>query len=79
MTSQLPALDGKQILIGISGGIACYKTAELVSKLVQYKASVHVIMTEAAKRFVAPLTFESLSAQPVFDSCLLYTSPSPRD
>jgi|TARA_B110000116_G_C16793489_1_gene565227 phosphopantothenoylcysteine decarboxylase/phosphopantothenate--cysteine ligase len=68
MTSLLPALDGKQILIGISGGIACYKTAELVSKLVQYNASVHVIMTEAAKRFVAPLTFESLSAQPVFDS-----------
>ena len=61
-------LLGSQIIIGISGGIACYKTAFLVSTLVQMGAVVDVVMTESASRFITPLTFESLTGRPVFDS-----------
>lgn len=61
-------LEGKTILIGLSGGIACYKIANLVSRLVQSKCEVHVIMTNAATRFIAPLTFASLTGNAVFDS-----------
>ncbi|MBL6997232.1 MAG: hypothetical protein ISR75_02190 [Phycisphaerales bacterium] len=68
MTTEKSILQGKHILIGVSGGIACYKTAELVSKLVQLGVIVDVVMTEAATRFVTPLTFESLSGRGVFDS-----------
>lgn len=66
MTTAPPSpLAGNKILIGISGGIACYKVATMVSRLVQAGADVRVIMTEAATRFVAPLTFQSLSGHPV--------------
>ncbi|QUH31331.1 bifunctional phosphopantothenoylcysteine decarboxylase/phosphopantothenate--cysteine ligase CoaBC [Vallitalea guaymasensis] len=58
-------LKGKTIVIGVSGGIAVYKVCDLVSKLKKLNADVHVIMTESATEFVAPLTFESLSLQPV--------------
>lgn len=58
-------LTGKKILIGLSGGIACYKVATVVSRLVQQGAQVRVIMTEAATHFVAPLTFQSLSGNAV--------------
>ncbi len=51
----------KTVLVGISGGIAAYKTAYLVSRLVKTGADVHVIMTENATKFIAPLTFETLS------------------
>ena len=51
--------------MAVTGGIACFKSATLVSRLVQSNASVRVIMTEAATRFVTPLTFESLSGQAV--------------
>ncbi len=54
--------------IGISGGIAAYKIAGLVSALVQNGNTVDVLMTEAATRFVTPLTFSSLTARPVFDN-----------
>lgn len=54
-------LDGKTVIVGVSGGIAAYKTCELVSRLVQNGAAVHVIMTRNATEFVAPLSFESLS------------------
>jgi len=54
-------LEGKRILLGICGGIAAYKAADLCSKLVQAGAHVEVIMTEAATHFVAPLTFAALS------------------
>lgn len=60
--------DGKRIIIGLSGGIACYKIADLVSTLVQSNSVVDVVMTEAATRFIAPLTFESLTGKQVFDS-----------
>ena len=61
-------LSGRRIAVALSGGIAGYKTATLVSRLVQGGADVRVLMTEAATRFVAPLTFQSLSGQTVLTS-----------
>src|SRR5690606_27853707 len=58
-------LDGRKVLMGVSGGISAYKTAALVSRLVQAGAEVRVVMTEAACRFVTPLAFQALSGQPV--------------
>ena len=60
-------MKGVQIGIGVSGGIAAYKVAGLVSALVQEGATVDVLMTEAATKFITPLTFSSLTARPVFD------------
>ncbi len=54
-------LQGKKILLGVTGGIAAYKSADLASKLIKQHANVDVIMTEHAKEFIAPLTFESLT------------------
>ena len=56
-------LANKKILLGITGGIAAYKAADLCSKLVQAGAAVDVIMTEAATKFVAPLTFSALTGR----------------
>lgn len=61
-------LAGRKILVALSGGIACYKTATLVSRLVQHGATVRVLMTESATHFVTPLTFQSLSGSPVITS-----------
>lgn len=58
-------LKGKNILLGITGGIACYKSAELVRLLVKNDASVNVVMTASATKFVTPLTFQTLSMNPV--------------
>lgn len=58
-------LQGKRILLGICGGIAAYKAAALCSKLVQAGAKVNVIMTESATKFIAPLTLQTLSREPV--------------
>jgi len=58
-------LAGKNIVVGISGGIAAYKACDLVSRLVQRGAQVHVIMTRNATEFVGPLTFQTLSARKV--------------
>jgi phosphopantothenoylcysteine decarboxylase/phosphopantothenate--cysteine ligase len=58
-------LQGKTILLGVSGGIAAYKAVEITSRLVKLGAQVHVLMTEAATRLVAPLTFQALSGHPV--------------
>ncbi len=58
-------MTGREILIGVSGGIAAYKTAELVSRLVRAGAGVTVVMTRAATRLVGPKTFEALSGRPV--------------
>jgi len=57
-----------KVLIGITGGIAAYKTADIVSQLVKTNVDVRVIMTEAATRFVAPLTFAALTRQKVLTS-----------
>ncbi len=65
-------LKGKKVVLGISGSIASYKACEIVSRLMKQGAEVHVIMTEAAARFVTPLTLQSLSlnrvAVDMFDS-----------
>ena len=58
-------LNGKSVLLGISGGIAAYKAAELVRLLVKDGASVHVVMTANAQQFIAPLTFQALTGNPV--------------
>jgi phosphopantothenoylcysteine decarboxylase / phosphopantothenate---cysteine ligase len=58
-------LGGTRILLGVSGGIAAYKAADLVRRLRERGAVVQVVMTEGAKRFVTPLTFQALSGRPV--------------
>lgn len=59
-------LENKKIVLGVSGGIAAYKAAELVRLLVKEGASVYVVMTANAKEFVTPLTFQTLSGNPVY-------------
>lgn len=54
-------LTGKTVVLGVTGGIACYKSCEIVSRLKKLGADVHVIMTESATNLVSPLTFETLS------------------
>ena len=61
-------LSNKHILLGLSGGIACYKAAELCRALVKEGATVQVVMTEAAAQFVTPVTMQALSNQPVYVS-----------
>lgn len=58
-------LTGKKVLVGVTGGIAAYKAVEIVSRLRKLGAEVHVVMTEAATRLVAPLTFQAMSGNPV--------------
>lgn len=60
------AVRGKRIIVGVTGGIAAYKTATVVSRLAQAGAEVTVAMTEGATKFVTPLTFQALSARPVY-------------
>ena len=60
------ALSHKHIIIGITGGIAAYKTADLTRRLIEAGADVRIIMTSAATEFVTPLTFQALSGHPVF-------------
>ncbi len=64
----MSVLKGKKILLGISGGIAAYKTASLVRLFIKAGAHVQVIMTPASKDFVTPLTLSTLSKNPVFSS-----------
>jgi phosphopantothenoylcysteine decarboxylase/phosphopantothenate--cysteine ligase len=59
-------LAGKRIVLGVTGGIAAYKAAELLRLLLKEGAAVQVVMTEAATHFVTPVTFQALSGQPVF-------------
>ena len=61
-------LSNKHIVLGLSGGIACYKAAELCRALVKEGATVQVVMTEAAAQFVTPVTMQALSNQPVYVS-----------
>ena len=58
-------LDGRELIVAVCGGISAYKMADVVSKLVQAGAGVTVCMTEAAGKFITPLTFESLSGRKV--------------
>ena len=61
-------LDGKSVVLGVSGSIASYKAVDLASKLVQMDASVDVVMTPAAREFVTPLTFAAITHRPVVTS-----------
>jgi phosphopantothenoylcysteine decarboxylase/phosphopantothenate--cysteine ligase len=61
----MDAIAGREILVGVTGGIAAYKTADLVSKLMQAGAAVSVVMTRAAEQFVGPTTFRALTGRPV--------------
>ena len=61
-------LQGKHIVLGLSGGIACYKAAELCRAMVKEGATVQVVMTEAATQFITSVTMQALSGRPVFDS-----------
>ncbi len=59
-------LENREILLGVSGGIAAYKSADLASKLVQAGAKVTVVMTQSAEQFIGPITFEALTNRPVY-------------
>lgn len=59
-------LHGKHIVLGLSGGVACYKAAELARELQRAGASVQVVMTQAACRFITPVTMQALSKHPVY-------------
>ena len=61
-------LAGKHIVLGLTGGVACYKSAELCRLLVKEGATVQVVMTEAAERFITPVTMQALSGRPVYGS-----------
>ena len=58
--------EGKRVVLGVTGGIAAYKAAELTRALVKKGVSVKVVMTGHAKEFISPLTFQVLSGNPVF-------------
>ncbi|OKP82697.1 bifunctional phosphopantothenoylcysteine decarboxylase/phosphopantothenate--cysteine ligase CoaBC [Paenibacillus sp. P32E] len=73
---QLKSLQGKTIILGITGGIAAYKGAALTSKLTQKGATVHVIMTASAKQFITELTLQSLSKQRVYSDTFQERDPS---
>ncbi len=62
-----PILNGKRIILGVSGGIAAYKAVTLASRLTQANAIVDVIMTPSAAKFVTPLTFQAITQRPVAD------------
>ena len=61
-------LTGKHIVLGLSGGIACYKSAELCRALIKAGATVQVVMTDAAAQFITPVTMQALSGRPVYTS-----------
>ena len=70
METRYNSLQGKHILLGITGGIAAYKSAELTRRLKDQGAQVRVVMTTAATGFVTPLTFQALSGHPVHTELL---------
>ncbi len=61
-------LQSRHIVLGMSGGVACYKAAELTRELVKAGATVQVVMTEAAQQFITPVTMQALSGRPVVTS-----------
>jgi phosphopantothenoylcysteine decarboxylase/phosphopantothenate--cysteine ligase len=71
----MSVLSGKKIILGISGGIAAYKTAALVRLFIKAGAHVQVIMTPASKDFVTPLTLSTLSKNPVYSSFFKEETP----
>ena len=75
----MSVLSGKKIVLGISGGIAAYKTATLVRLFIKAGAQVQVIMTPASKDFVTPLTLSTLSKNPVYSSFFKEEDNNPND
>ena len=67
-TGTLLDLAGRHIVLGLSGGIACYKSAELVRELTKAGATVQVVMTEAAEHFITAVTMQALSGRAVVTS-----------
>ena len=65
MCCELPDVRGRHVVLGVTGGIAVYKSCEIVSRLRKLGVETHVIMTKNAAQFVQPLTFETLSNHPV--------------
>ncbi|RYM07226.1 bifunctional phosphopantothenoylcysteine decarboxylase/phosphopantothenate--cysteine ligase CoaBC [Sporolactobacillus sp. THM7-7] len=65
------AVSGKKIILGVTGGIAAYKAAEMASRLVRAGAELHVVMTAAAKQFVGPATFQGLTRRPVYENVII--------
>src|SRR5664279_2513696 len=63
---RITLLENKRIVLGVTGSIAAYKAVDLASKLTQLGAFVDVIMTEAAQRFVTPLTFQGVTGRAVY-------------
>src|SRR5436189_5561913 len=61
-------LAGKKIVLGLTGGIACYKAAELTRELTKAGATVQVVMTSAAEQFITAVTLQALSNRPVYTS-----------
>jgi phosphopantothenoylcysteine decarboxylase/phosphopantothenate--cysteine ligase len=70
------SLAQRHILVGLSGGIACYKACEAIRSLAQAGAQVHVVMTAGAQQFVAPLTLQTLSGRPVATDTFSLTQES---
>lgn len=70
-------LSGKHIILGVSGGIACYKSAELVRRLMDQGAIVDVVMTKSATEFIGSITFQALSGRPVYSD--LWDSRAPNN
>ena len=65
MTTDSGVLSGKNIVLGVTGSIACYKAADIASKLVQAGAVVDAVLTQSAQKFISPLTFRSLTHRAV--------------
>ena len=66
LRNNMDAAEYKHIVLGLSGGIACYKAAELCRALVKAGATVQVVMTEAAAQFITPVTMQALSNRSVY-------------
>lgn len=66
MAYELRELQGRRLVLGVTGGVAAYKSAELVRLLGKAGADVHVVLTEGGARFVTPVTFQALSGNPVW-------------
>jgi phosphopantothenoylcysteine decarboxylase/phosphopantothenate--cysteine ligase len=64
--SPIPLLDNRRVVLGVTGSIAAYKSVELASRLTQAGALVDVVLTEAAQKFVSPLTFRSVTGRPAY-------------
>ena len=63
-------LTGKKILLGVCGGIAAYKCAELTRRLIDQGAQVRIVMTTSAKEFITPLTMQAVSGHAIYDDLL---------